>query len=112
MKISDVSEQTGLTPHTLRYYEKIGLIETGKNENGHRDYSEENVDLLNWVACLKHSGMSLNRIREYVSASQQKDSQLMTEILSEHLKRLEQQKKQVEHYLIVTKTKIKRLTSN
>lgn len=44
MKISEVSERTGFSPDTLRYYERIGLIPpVGRNKGGIRNYKE--IDL-------------------------------------------------------------------
>jgi len=44
MKISEISQRYGLTPDTLRYYEKIGLIApVPRNASGIRNYSEDEI---------------------------------------------------------------------
>ena len=63
--IQDVSKKTGLSAHTLRYYEKEGLI-TGveRSQGGFRQYSDEDLEALSLVCCLKNTGMSLEeRVR-------------------------------------------------
>ena len=51
MNIEEVSKKTGLSAHTLRYYEKLGLIfDVRRNAGGHRDYSSRNLD---WIDLLK-----------------------------------------------------------
>ncbi|KZM42112.1 MerR family transcriptional regulator [Marinomonas sp. SBI22] len=110
MKIADVSRKTGLSAHTIRYYEKQGLVKTpAKDASGHRAFSEKEVELLNWVACLKKSGMSLNKIKAYVAAFEADDSPLATDILEQHLLKLKNQQEDIHHYIDVTSEKIKRL---
>ena len=110
MKIADVSRKTGLSAHTIRYYEKQGLVKTpNKDASGHRAFGEKEVELLNWVACLKKSGMSLNKIKTYVAAFEAEDNPLATDILEQHLLKLKQQLVDTHHYIDVTDVKIKRL---
>ncbi len=50
LTVQQVSEKTGLSEHTLRYYERIGLITPiHRASNGHRRYSEEDVEGINFV---------------------------------------------------------------
>jgi DNA-binding transcriptional MerR regulator len=110
MKIADVSRKTGLSTHTIRYYEKQGLVNPpGKDESGHRKFTDKEVELLNWVSCLKKSGMSLSKIKTYVIAFDSEDSPLATDILEQHLIKLKIQQEDIEHYIDVTSNKIKRL---
>ena len=110
MKIGAVSQQTGLGIHTIRFYETQGLIiKPNKDISGHRNYSTQDIELLNWIACMKNSGMPLNLIRQYSQAFYQQDNQACLRILSEHLKHLTQQQLDIEHYLEVTQSKITRL---
>ena len=69
MKIGAVSDETGLGIHTIRYYEKQGLIKKPeKDASGHRAYDSRDIEILNWVSCMKNSGMSLNKIKLYTKA--------------------------------------------
>jgi len=66
LTISDVSERTGLTNHTLRYYERAGLLNgVGRNGSGHRRYSAEDVDWVVLVTRLRATGMPIRTIRRY-----------------------------------------------
>ncbi len=52
LSIREVSDITGLTPHTLRYYERIGLmIPVERTRGGHRHYTEGAIE---WVTLLRH----------------------------------------------------------
>ena len=66
-KIGELAEKTGLSSHTLRYYEKEGIL-TGilRDESGRRIYTGKDVETLEIVECMKKSGMSLEFIRENI----------------------------------------------
>ena len=66
LTISDVAERTGLTNHTLRYYERAGLLNgVGRNGSGHRRYSAADVDWVVLVTRLRATGMPIRKIRRY-----------------------------------------------
>ena len=110
MKIGRVSEQTGLGIHTIRYYEKQGLInKPRKDASGHRHYTTDDVDLLNWIACMKHSGMPLSQIQQYVNAFYNHDNEIRLMLLQTHLDHLSKQRLDIDHYIAVTQNKIKKL---
>lgn len=57
--IAEVSERTGLSPDTLRYYEKAGLIEqVGRTSGNHRCYAAADLDWLAFLLRLRETGMS------------------------------------------------------
>lgn len=66
LTIREVAEKTGITAHTLRYYERIGLmVPVARAHNGHRRYG---ADELRWVELLKRlheSGMTIRRMLEF-----------------------------------------------
>ena len=66
--IQEVSSRTGLTTHTLRYYEKEGLL-TGveRSPGGFRQYTDEDLEALGLICCLKNTGMSLQEIARFVN---------------------------------------------
>ena len=71
MKIKEVSEKTGLTKKTIRYYEAEGLLNPEKQwQNGreYRNYSEQDIFQLEKIAALRRARLSVEEIRhiEYV----------------------------------------------
>lgn len=66
--IKEAAALTGLPASTLRYYEAIGVIAPiGRGETSkHRLYTDEDLDLLTWVACLSATGMSVADMRRYL----------------------------------------------
>ncbi|MEW5249974.1 MerR family transcriptional regulator [Microbulbifer sp. 2201CG32-9] len=112
MKIGTVSSKTGLGIHTIRYYEKQGLIKKpAKDTSGHRTYDSRDLEILNWISCMKSSGMSLNKIKEYTKAFYANENAACVALLKEHLKHLLAQQENIEHYIAVTENKIFRLKS-
>ncbi len=66
MNIKAFAEQSGLSPHTLRYYEKIGLLKDVKRgSNGHRFYNAKDLEWVRFIVRLKDTGMPLEQIKEY-----------------------------------------------
>lgn len=67
LKIRDVAEKTGLSVHTIRFYEKSGLFPKVKRaENGIREFTEADIDFLRFMVVLKKLGMSLEDISEFM----------------------------------------------
>lgn len=66
MNITKFSELTSLTPHTLRYYEKFGLLTNiSRNSSGHRSYSQADLNWVTFINRLRETGMPLEQILEY-----------------------------------------------
>jgi len=67
LTITEVSERTGLSPHTLRYYERDGLMlhEVDRTPAGRREYSDRDVNGIIMVARLRATGMPVRVIRRY-----------------------------------------------
>lgn len=69
MRIAELEQRTGVSRHTLRYYEKEGLLlEVGRRGNNYRNYSEKAVQRVGMVRQLKALGFSLKEIREVLDA--------------------------------------------
>ncbi|MCK0154481.1 MerR family transcriptional regulator [Alcanivorax sp. S6407] len=69
MRIAELEQRTGINRHTLRYYEKEGLLlEVVRGENNYRDYPEKAVERVTMVSQLKELGFSLREIRELLNA--------------------------------------------
>ena len=62
--ISEAAKETGLSKHTLRYYEKIELLAITKDEKGHRIYKQADLGALTFIKCLTKTGMALDQIKE------------------------------------------------
>jgi DNA-binding transcriptional MerR regulator len=77
LTIQEVAEATRLSEHTLRYYERIGLIHSIRREdNGHRRYSRDDVGWIDFLMKLKATGMSINDMIHYAELQRGGDETL------------------------------------
>lgn len=75
MTIGEMAAATGLTAHTLRYYEDQGLIpRVERNPAGHRRYRPEHARWAGLLERLRTSGMSIARMRRYVELALEGDA--------------------------------------
>lgn len=81
MLIRDLEYKSGLDRATIRYYEKEGLIEPERHENGYRNYSEEQLSQLLKIKLLRQLGLSLESIKELQKGTGNLDTVLRKQIL-------------------------------
>ncbi len=80
MRIQELEQRTGLDRATIRYYEREGLILPQREENGYRDYTNEDAVQLERINLLRQLGMSIDKIR-----SLQKGSDSFSKALQEQI---------------------------
>jgi DNA-binding transcriptional MerR regulator len=117
-KIQQVAEQTGLTQHTLRYYEKIGVLPSLQRQSGGAHmYSEADVKYMMFINGLKKTGMSLADITELVldgcvwdKVRNHEDLQpsltMRIEILLKHRAKMEEVRRELEAVIATTNEKL------
>ena len=70
MKIQELERKTGLERASIRFYEKEGLLNPKRLENGYREYSEADAELLKKIKLLRQLGMSVEKIRQLQQGSE------------------------------------------
>ncbi len=96
MKISEVSKITGLSNDTLRYYEKIGLISNIERNGSIRNYSQSNLNQLDFIICMLKTGMKLEDLKKFIELSEQGDATIKQRIAILKHNRVELQQKIVD----------------
>lgn len=77
MTIKEVCEKFDITPDTLRYYERVGVIpEVNRTPGGIRDYNEEDIAWVENAVCMRSAGVPVETLIEYVKLYQQGDETL------------------------------------
>jgi len=112
--IKQVSEKTNLKAHVLRYYEREGLLPyINRSESGIRRYSEDDMEWLGLICCLKNTGMSIKQIKDFVELSVQggKTLKQRCEMLIEHKKNVETQIEEMHQHLQKVAHKIEYFTA-
>ena len=75
--IKQAAEIMNVTPTTLRYYDKQGLLPfMERKESGYRIFSEEDIKMPRGIECLKKSGMPIKDIRQFSKWVQMGDDSL------------------------------------
>lgn len=85
MTIAKVGKKYGITPDTLRYYERIGLIsDVPRNKNGIRDYDEKSCKRIEFIKCMRNAGVEIETLSKYISLIEEgKDTVMERKILLE-----------------------------
>lgn len=99
MLIHAFSKRVGLSRDTLRFYEKSGLIESQRAENGYRHYTEQMVFRLELIQLAKSLGFQLNEIAELIgilSLQQQLSVEQLQESLQGKLKEIDDKLQQLQ----------------
>jgi DNA-binding transcriptional MerR regulator len=111
LTIQQVAQRTGLSIDTLRYYERIGLLEPViRNRSGHRRYTESDLNWLDLLMHLKNTGMPLAQMVRFAQLGRQ-GSATLTErrlMLEQYQLALQQHIQEVEQHLLHVQAKIAR----
>ena len=85
--IRTMAARCGMTTHTLRYYERVGLIQpVGRARNGHRRYSDADEAWLNFLHCMRDTNMPIREMQRYASLRENGDGSTLErrKILEDH----------------------------
>lgn len=108
--IGQVAKKTGLSVHTLRYYEKEGLLPfVRKNGAGLRVYADTDLGWLEMIECLKATGMTLKGIKQYIDWYIEGDSTLVNrlEMFKNQKIKIEEQMSELQRHMNKIEYKIK-----
>ena len=111
MTIKKTSERYGISEHTLRYYEKIGMIPpVTRTSSGIRDYRDEDLEWVELVLCMRNAGLPVKVMIEYLRLFQMGDSTIVERLnlLLSQQKILLEQKKNIDETLNRLNYKISR----
>jgi len=100
--ISEAAEKTGLSAHTLRFYDKQGLLPfVDRNKAGNRDFKESDFEWLAIITCLKKSGMPVKKIKQYIDWCMEGDATLneRLEVFEAHKKAVTEKIAELETYM-------------
>jgi DNA-binding transcriptional MerR regulator len=77
LTIQEAAAQTGLSAHTLRYYERIGLIHpVDRAASGHRRYTAGDLGWIDLLKRLRATGMPITRMQQYAALQRKGDSSM------------------------------------
>lgn len=109
LSITQISQKYDISPDTLRYYERIGLIpKVPRKSNGNRYYNDGMQGWIEMIVCLRHSGVTVEALIDYAQMLQQGDATLKAreDLLKEQLSLLEEKKHNLNRSIKCLKHKI------
>ena len=112
LTIQQVAHQTGLSIDTLRYYERIGLLEPiGRTESGHRRYTSHDLTWIDLLIRLRDTGMPLAQMVHFARLRRQGDATLTERclMLEQHQHALEAHMRTTEQHMAALDHKIANL---
>ena len=110
LSISETAERTGLSTHTLRYYEREGLMlgGVGRASSSHRRYSDADITWVEFLTKLRSTAMPISKVREYVDLVRRGDESTPArlELLVKHRESVIAQLAEMTHSLAAIDYKI------
>lgn len=106
--VCEVAKRLKLSPHTIRFYGKEGLLDfVERDQNGNRIFKESDFERLFIIASLKRAGMSIKQIREFTVLCDKGDSTIAQrlKIITERKTSVEEQITELQDALDVLKYK-------
>lgn len=106
--IKDVASRTGMSPSTLRFYDKKGLLTfVQRNASGVRIFTDEDFELLYVIHCLKNSGMPLSKIKVFMELYLQGNATIheRKELFEEHRETILKQIEELKEMLAIVEYK-------
>lgn len=90
---AETAERSGFSIDTLRYYEREGILPAvPRTAGGHRAYTDAELGLLEFLKCLRETGMPVERLRRYGQLCQREDTvPERIALLEEHAETVERQ---------------------
>ena len=73
LTIAEAAERSGVSAHALRYYEREGLLEPTREDNGHRRYGDVELEWIRFLTKLRATGMPIRQIRAYADLYREGD---------------------------------------
>lgn len=107
--IQQVAELTGLSIDTLRYYERIGLLEPiNRASSGHRRYKQKDIEWIRLLIDLRETGMPLAEMLHFAELRRQGDATAPERLLllEQHQRSLELQMQKLQQHMIALQKKI------
>ena len=92
MNIGDVADRAGLPAKTIRYYEDIGLVTPARSANGYRDFSEQDLHKLAFLARARALGFTIEDCRTLLGLyeDEERESADVKALATEHLHQIEE----------------------
>ncbi len=108
LPVREAAARTNTSIHTLRYYERIGLISTARGSNGHRQYFEHDLGWIRVLSCLRATGMPIQGMLGFAQIVREGEHTIPArrEFLEQHRDQVRERIAELEQNLLIVEAKI------
>ena len=109
LTVKEVAATTGLSAHTLRYYEREGLVDPiGRAESGHRRYSQRDIAWIEFLGRLRATGMPIRKMKRFADLRREGDPTIPARraLLKKHGTEVRQRVAELERDLVMIDEKV------
>ncbi|AFI86920.1 MerR family transcriptional regulator [Aggregatibacter actinomycetemcomitans] len=106
---AQAAQKMGISAHTLRFYDKEGLLpNVGRDEHGNRRFTDNDLQWLSLLQCLKNTGMSLKDIKRFAKCTTIGDSTIEERLalFENQTQNVKQQLSELKRYLSLLEYKV------
>lgn len=93
MLLSEIIKEVGMTKRAVKYYEEKGLLSVGKDRNGYRNYTQQDVEILKKISVYRKLGISIKDIQKLLGSD---DKDILLRIYQEKLQEKTLQESELE----------------
>lgn len=109
LTVKQVACETGLSAHTLRYYERIGLMDrVGRAASGHRRYTGDDLEWITLLQRLRSTGMPISEMKRFADFVREGEYTIpeRRKLLESHERKLKAQREEIDETLTVLSGKL------
>ena len=107
--IAEAAERTGVSAHTLRYYERIGLLErVARAPSGHRAFGKDDLGRIEFLTLLRRTGMTIRDMGRFMELTRAGNDTIAdrVELLERHRRRVRTDIDELERHASVIDRKL------
>lgn len=93
MKLNEVIKQVDMTKRAIKYYEEVGLLSVNKDENGYRNYTDEDIEILKEISVYRKLDISIKDIKVLLEGN---NDDLLKNIYKEKISKLDSYKNEID----------------
>lgn len=93
MLLNEIVQEVGMTKRAIKYYEEKGLLSVKKDENGYRNYTKENVEILKKISIYRKLGIGIDDVKKLLETN---DKKTLLNIYHQKLQEMQTEKSELE----------------
>lgn len=99
LQLKELCQTVGLSAESIRHYEKVGLIQPIRSNNGYRQFNQATVETLKFIKNCRHVGFSIDEIKELLALQSrpQDNCERADDLLIKHIANIDEKIARLQH---------------